>query len=74
MNNPWWITRMFSDATGEPDDARVAAFLIVLAFIFNAIYAVVAGKEHTFDAQQFGIGAGALAAGVGIWFGQRKAN
>ena len=72
--NKSWIERMFLDASGEPDDARVAAFLIVLAFIFNAVYAVVAGKDHTFDAQQFGIGAGALAAGIGCWFGQRKAN
>jgi len=72
--NKSWLARLFSDASGEPDDARLAAFLIVLAFIFNTVYAVVAGKDHTFDAQQFGIGAGALAAGIGMWFGQRKAN
>src|SRR5512135_93360 len=67
-----WINKLFCDANGVPDDARVAAFLLVLAFIGNSIYATVTG--HTFDAQQFGVGSGALAAGIGGWFGFRKAN
>jgi len=69
-----WIARCFEDANGVPDEARVAAFLMVLAFITNSVVSVVMNPAHTFDAQQFGIGAGALAAGVGVWFGQRKDN
>ena len=66
-----WINRMFSDAEGIPDDARVAAFMIVMAFVGNSIFAVVMSPAHAFDAQQFGIGVGAMAAGIGVWFGQR---
>ena len=66
-----WISRMFSDDAGMPDDARVAAFIIVLAFVGNSIFAVVMSATHAFDAQQFGIGVGAMAAGIGLWFGQR---
>ena len=69
-----WLARLFADATGEPDDARVAAFLIVLTFIGNSVSAVWLSPSHTFDAQSFGLGAGGLAAGIGVWFGQRKAN
>ena len=66
-----WINRMFSDADGIPDDARVSAVMIVLAFVGNSIFAVVMSSTHGFDAQQFGIGVGAMAAGLGLWFGQR---
>lgn len=69
-----WVKMMFSDANGNPDDARVAAFMMVIAFIGNSIAGVVMSQSHMFDAQQFGIGAGALAAGIGVWFGQRKGN
>ena len=65
------MNRMFSDAEGIPDDARVAAFMIVMAFVGNSIFAVVMSPAHAFDAQQFGIGVGAMAAGIGVWFGQR---
>lgn len=67
-----WVTKLFADAAGVPDDARVAAFLIVLAFIFNSVLAIFKGQP--WNPQEFGIGAGALAAGVGVWFGQRKGN
>ena len=66
-----WINRMFSDADGIPDDARVSAFMIVLAFIGNSVFAVVMSSTHGFDAQQFGIGVGAMSAGIGVWFSQR---
>lgn len=67
-----WIKRLFEDADGVPDDARIAAFLIVLTFCCNSIASVTLGNEHAFDASEFGVGAGALAAGIGVWFGQRK--
>ncbi|HEY7985324.1 MAG TPA: hypothetical protein VIE17_00215 [Methylophilaceae bacterium] len=69
-----WLNRAFSDATGEPDDARIAAFMMVLTFLGNSIVSVVLNEHHIFDAQAFGIGAGALAGGVGVWFGARKGN
>ena len=62
----------FTTAQGELDDARVGAFLLVLTFIGNSIWMV--GHSHQFDPQTFGIGAGALCAGVGAWFGIRKDN
>ncbi len=65
-----WIKRMFEDANGVPDDARVSAFFLVIGFIFSSLYSVYIG--HEFKAQEWGIGAGALAAGVGGWFGLRK--
>ena len=65
-----WIKKMFSDANGVPDDARVAAFLVVLTFCGNALYALYRGQ--IWDPQAFGIGAGAIAAGFGAWFGIRK--
>lgn len=67
-----WIKRLFEDANGVPDDARVNAFLLVVGFIGSSLWSVYAG--HEFKAQDWGIGAGALAAGIGGWFGLRKGN
>jgi len=67
-----WLKSLFADANGIPDDARLAAFLLVLSYIANSIVAIVMSHEHLFNAQEFGIGAGALSAGIGVWFGQRK--
>jgi hypothetical protein len=69
-----WLNKMFCDEQGIPDDARVSAFIIVLAFVGNSIFAVIMSISHAFDAQQFGIGVGAMAAGIGVWFGARKNN
>ncbi len=69
-----WIKKAFEDCQGVPDDARVSAFLLVVAFIGNTITAVIMNPAHVFNAQDFGIGAGALAAGIGAWFGIRKGN
>lgn len=67
-----WFKKMFEDANGVPDDARVSAFLLVIGFIGSSLYSVYIG--HEFKPQDWGIGAGALAAGVGGWFGLRKEN
>lgn len=67
-----WFKKMFEDANGIPDDARVSAFLLVLGFIASSVWSVYGG--HEFKPQDWGIGAGALAAGVGGWFGLRKTN
>ena len=67
-----WLKSMFSDSSGAIDDARIAAFLMVLSFIGNSAFALYKGQP--WNPQEFGLGAGALAAGVGVWFGQRKGN
>ena len=59
-----WIKKLFADANGVPDDARIAAFLLVLSFIGNSITGVVMSTSHAFDAQAFGIGAGAQSSCV----------
>ena len=69
-----WIKKGLSDDVGAMDEARVAALLIVLSFIGNSIASIVMSPSHTFDPQQFGIGAGALAAGLGGWFKFRGSN
>ena len=69
-----WIKRLFEDANGLPDDARVAAFMVVVTFMVNSTTSVWMSQTHTFDPQAFGIGAGALATGLGLWFGVRKDN
>ena len=67
-----WIKKGFTCADGSLDDARLAAFLMVLTFLGNSVVAVWMSDAHTFNAQDFGVGAGALSAGIGVWFGQRK--
>ena len=64
---------MFSDPNGLADDGRVGAFLVVLGYIAIAGWDVMVNKKP-FDPQQYGIGAGALFAGVGAMFGIRKGN
>ena len=68
-----WLKSLLSDAAGGLDDARLAAMLMVVAYIGLAGYDVI-GAHRPFDMQQFGIGAGALSAGVGGWFKLRGAQ
>lgn len=69
-----FVRRMLSDADGEPDEARFAALGLVGAYIGNSIYSVVMSPTHAFDMQAFGVGAGALTAGIGGWLGLRGKN
>jgi hypothetical protein len=68
-----WIKKMLEDSAGIPDEARVAAIMMVLSFIGLAGWDLIA-LGHAFNAQTFGIGAGALAAGVGGWMYGRGKN
>lgn len=68
-----WIAALFEDEAGIPDDARVAAFLLILTYSVLGGWAVMVNHQPL-DFQQWGIGAGALTAGVGGWFGLRKNN
>ena len=67
-----FIKSGFTTAQGELDDARVAAMLLVLAYIGSTFYTIYQGQP--FNYKDFGIGVGALSAGVGCWFGIRKEN
>jgi len=64
----------FTTKEGDLDDGRVIAFMLVLTFIGNTLYATYVNFAHTFDMQNFGIGAGALCGGIGAFFGLRKDN
>ena len=68
-----WVQKMFEDASGVPDDARVAAFISVMAYIAWGTWAIVVNHQQL-DFMQAGTGFGALAGGIGLWFGIRKAN
>ena len=62
-----WINKMFCDTNGIPDDARICAFLMVMTYLVLSLFDVCIHKLP-FHYQDFGIGAGALSAGVGGWF------
>lgn len=69
-----FIKEMFTDKDGITDDGRITAFMLVLAFIGNSVISVVMSTAHAFDAQSFGIGSGALVAGVGALLKLRGDN
>jgi hypothetical protein len=52
-----WLSKLLADPAGLPDEARVSAMLLVLAFIGLAGWNVIV-LRHAFDMQQFGVGAG----------------
>ena len=62
-----WLKSIFEDTNGVPDEARFCAVALVFAFIIFAGFDIIA-HAHAFDMQAFGVGAGALSAGVGGWF------
>ncbi len=67
-----FIKSGFTGPDGSLDDGRVAAFMLVLTFIGNSIYAL--HLKQAWDPQTYGIGAGALVAGVGALFKLRGDN
>ena len=67
-----WIKKLLEDANGIPDDARVAAFLLVVAFIGLSVYAIHQGQP--FNPLTWGGGAGALSSGIAAWFKLRGGN
>lgn len=69
-----WIKDGLSYTDGSMDEGSIAALLTVIGYIAISAYSAYASPSHAFDMQAFGIGAGALFAGVGVLFGQRKVN
>ena len=68
-----WIKKLFEDPNGIPDEARVSAMLLVLGYVGMGAWSIV--MEHRpMDFQQYGVGIGAMAAGIGGWFWGRKDN
>ena len=62
-----WLKLVFSDPNGVPDDARITAMCAVFTALGLAIYAIVV-KGQVFEMQAYGVGIGALYAGVGASF------
>jgi hypothetical protein len=59
------LRQMFTETDNETHDGgKWAAALMTLTGLGLQIYAVV-GNKQAFDMQAFGVGCGALAAGVG---------
>jgi len=69
-----WIKGGLSYSDGSMDDGAVAALGTVVSYLGISAYSVYSNTNHAFDMQQFGVGAGALFAGVGVLLGQRKVN
>lgn len=62
-----FVTDLFQNERGEWDLSRVMWAMTVLGFLANAAYACF--TSHQFNAQDFGLGAGAIlaAGGAGAW-------
>ena len=69
-----WIKGGLSYSDGTMDDGAIAALGTVIAYLAISAYSVYASDGHHFNMQEFGVGAGALFAGVGVLLGQRKFN
>ena len=68
-----WLARVLADSDNIPDEARLGALLLVLAYIFLAVWDLVA-LHHAFVPWSFGTGAGALVTGIGGWMYGRGKN
>lgn len=64
-----FLKEVLSNNDGQWDDGRITAFLLILTFILNSIYALY--LQQLWSPQNFGIGAGALVAGIGGFFNLR---
>lgn len=62
-----WISRMFSDGAGIPDEARVVGVALAFLMAYLAI-------SQRWDAQSFAVGIGAYAASIGGWLRLRGNN
>ena len=69
-----FLKQMFVDKDGVADMERVAAFFMVLAFVWNAVHALYLPTPQVWNPQDYGIGAGALAAGLGALLRLRGEN
>lgn len=67
-----FVQQMFTDKDGIADDGRIAAFLMMLTYVGNSTYALYLGQP--WHPQDFGIGAGALVAGLGALLRLRGEN
>ncbi len=68
-----WLKGLIADPQGIPDDGRIMAILAILVGLGLAVYSVV-WERQVFSMQQFGVGVGALFAGVGGMFKLRGGN
>jgi hypothetical protein len=69
MNIKQWIIDLFRDANNDADETVLYALSGVLTYNGLAIYSVVASATHAFDMQAYGIGFGAILAGIFAGYG-----
>lgn len=64
-----WLLDLFLDANGDSDETVLYAFAGILTYNTLAIYSVVVSTTHAFDMQGYGIGFGAILAGIFAGYG-----
>ncbi len=69
MNIKQWIIDLFRDQNSDADETVLYALSGVLTYNALAIYSVVASTTHAFDMQAYGIGFGAILAGIFAGYG-----
>ena len=60
-----FFQKLVADGAGNPDEAVITGLVSVLAYVGMGVYRLVHSGELAF--QDFGIGFGAMAGGVGAW-------
>jgi hypothetical protein len=66
-----WLSQIFTDSQGSHDIARYLAALSVFHSLAMSGWDVIANHAH-FDMQNFGMGIGAMFAGLGALLGFKK--
>jgi len=71
-----WIKRGYTCEDGSLDDARASASLMVIAYIAMGLWGFykIESNDMAPFIQSWGIGAAALAGGIGGWFKLRGGN
>lgn len=66
-----WLRDLFTDANGDADETVVYAISGISVFLWLQIYDVVV-LQHAFSAQGFGVGFGAITAGIFAGYGLKS--
>ena len=64
-----WLLDLFRDANNDSDETVLYALTGILTFNALAIYSVVMSPTHAFDMQAYGVGFGAILAGIFAGYG-----
>lgn len=66
-----WLKDLLTDANGDADETVLYAFLGIMTFVWMQVYDVIYLK-HAFNPQGFGVGMGAILAGVFAGYGAKS--